>query len=405
MGTRPPRVEALIPPGSGLRYAASMKKFFYAGLAGLALFEILQVYFIMPMPGSQGLESAGVAYFLHTWRWGFRVLFFLMIVAGARTAFGIRCRWLPAAALLLAMLVAWVFNFRLTAESMFRQPQILSVAPRERSAVEENSVVIGVERNGEAKAYPIRFLVYHHQVPDSVGGMPVLVTYCSVCRTGRVFDPTVNGKPETFRLVGMDHFNAIFEDRATGSWWRQATGEAIVGPLKGTTLPEIPFEQRTVREWLALHPHGLIMQPDPTSLDGYDSHGAFERGESTSALTGTDHGSWNDKSWVVGIDVAGAAKAYDWNRLKDARVINDRIGGTPIVLALATDQQSFSAFERPDGSATFTMDDNVLSSAGHAYDLAGRDLADPQRYLKKLRASQEFWHSWRTFHPGTSQNR
>jgi len=382
-----------------------MKKAFYFGLAGIALFEILRVYFIMPMPGSQGIESVGLAYFIHTWRWGFRVVFLLMIVAGVRAAFGIRHRWVPAAALLLAVLVTWLFNFRLTAESMFRQPQVLSFAPRERSAVDESSVVVGVEHNGEAKAYPIRFLVYHHQVPDSVGGKPVLVTYCSVCRTGMVFDPIVNGHPETFRLVGMDHFNAMFEDHATGSWWRQATGEAIVGPLKGTNLTEIPSDQLTAREWFTLHPHGVIMQPDPTSLGGYDSRGVFERGESTSALTGTDHGSWNDKSWVVGIEASGAARAYDWNRLKDERVINDRVGGTPIVLALATDQQSFAVFERPDGSATFAMEGNVLSSAGHAYDLAGRDLADPQRCLKKLPASQEFWHSWRTFHPGTSQDR
>jgi hypothetical protein len=39
-----------------------------------------------------------------------------------------------------------------------------------------------------------------------------MITYCTVCRTGRVFSPDVDGKPETFRLVGMDHFNAMFED-------------------------------------------------------------------------------------------------------------------------------------------------------------------------------------------------
>ena len=43
-----------------------------------------------------------------------------------------------------------------------------------------------------------------------------MVTYCTVCRTGRVFSPIVEGQPETFRLVGMDHFNAMFEDEGTG---------------------------------------------------------------------------------------------------------------------------------------------------------------------------------------------
>ena len=38
-----------------------MKKLFYAGLAGLVVFEILKVYFIMPLPGSQGIESLEAA--------------------------------------------------------------------------------------------------------------------------------------------------------------------------------------------------------------------------------------------------------------------------------------------------------------------------------------------------------
>jgi hypothetical protein len=35
-----------------------VKKIFYLGLAGLALFEFLKIYFIMPMPGSQRLAHA-----------------------------------------------------------------------------------------------------------------------------------------------------------------------------------------------------------------------------------------------------------------------------------------------------------------------------------------------------------
>src|SRR5205814_3665155 len=60
----------------------------------------------------------------------------------------------------------------------------------------------------------------------------VMVSFCTVCRTGRVFDPVVDGRIERFRLVGMDHFNAMFEDVRTRSWWRQATGEAMVGPMR-----------------------------------------------------------------------------------------------------------------------------------------------------------------------------
>ena len=111
-----------------------------------------------------------------------------------------------------------------------------------------------MELNGDARAYPVQFIGYHHQVRDTVGGTPVLVSFCTVCRTGRVFSPLVDRHEETFRLVGMDHFNAMFEDRTTGTWWRQANGEAIAGPKKGAKLAEIPTEQVTLGTWLALHP-------------------------------------------------------------------------------------------------------------------------------------------------------
>ncbi|MEJ1973394.1 MAG: DUF3179 domain-containing (seleno)protein [Lacunisphaera sp.] len=132
---------------------------------------------------------------------------------------------------------------------MFREPISPVYKARGENAVDEDAVVIGFEHNGEAKAYPVRFIVYHHQVQDVVGGRPVMVTYCSVCRTGRVYDPVLHGQPEKFRLVGMDHFNAMFEDATTGSWWRQVSGEAVTGKLKGTQLAVLPFTQVTLKRW------------------------------------------------------------------------------------------------------------------------------------------------------------
>ena len=376
-------------------------KAFYLGLASLSIFEVLHVYFIMPMPGSQAIDSLGVAYFLHTYRWIFRIASVLAIVAATRGIIRSWSKWLPATAVLATLAVVWVFNFEMTAERMFRQPEKLSLKARGENVVGEDSIVIGIERNGEARAYPIRFLVYHHQVQDSVGGRPVIVTYCSVCRTGRVYEPVVNGKLEKFRLVGMDHFNAMFEDASTHSWWRQATGEAAIGPLKGAALPEIDARQLSLREWFKLHPFSLVMQPDDASKAGYDKKGKFERGESTGPLTRTDSASWKEKSWVVGIQIGSVSKAYDWNRLKEQRVINDRVGNVPIVLVLAADRSSFAAFERPDAGVIFKFNGDVLLANGQSFDFSGRDLADSNRHLNAVNAHQEFWHSWREFHPGT----
>ena len=380
-----------------------MTRLFYSALAGLALFEVLKVYFIMPLPGSQRFESLDVAYFLHAHRWFFRIPLLLMIAAGSVSAFHAgRKRW-PVAAALATIAVVWMFNFQMTAERMFKQPRSLAFQRKAESKLDENATVIGVAHNGEAKAYPVRFLVYHHQVRDTIGGKPVLVTYCSVCRTGRVFEPIVTGHPEEFRLVGMDHFNAMFEDATTGSWWQQSTGEAVTGPLKGATLPEVESVQISVGKWFELHPKGLVMQTDEASKEDYDREGKFERGESKGKLTRTDRSSWNDKSWVVGVTIGVASKAYDWNRLKAERVINDRVGSMPIVLALAADEQSFAAFERPLETETFSIRDDILSAGGKSYDLAGRDLTAPSQQLKRVAAYQEFWHSWRTFHPDTDK--
>lgn len=377
-----------------------MKKLFYLGILALVCFEVANVYFIMPMPFSQRMRSIDIAYALYTWRWAFRIACGVLIVAGLLAAWraGRWQRWLAPALLLLTGGVAYATNFRMSADRIFLAPAALNMQPAERNSVERTRLVVGIDVDGDARAYPIRFLGYHHQVRDSAGGRPVLASYCTVCRTGRVFDPTVDGRPETFRLVGMDHFNAMFEDRSTGSWWRQANGEAIVGPKTGAILGEIPSQQVTLAVWLELHPHSLIMQPDSALEDRYTKSFEFETGASRSALTGTDTVSWSEKAWIVGLTHNDESKAYDWNRLRRERIINDELGGTPVVLVLAADEASFFAYQRPDTATRFALRGDSLIAPGKAYALSGRG---PHGALMPLSASQEFWHSWRTFHPGT----
>ena len=43
--------------------------------------------------------------------------------------------------------------------------------------VTDNDMVLAVESNGEAVAYPIRLMAYHHVVQDVVGGTPIVATY------------------------------------------------------------------------------------------------------------------------------------------------------------------------------------------------------------------------------------
>ena len=378
-----------------------MKKFFWLGAIGLMLFEIANVYFIMPMPGSQEMNSIDLAYFLYTWRWAFRVLFGLMIAVGF-IKWKARRKWLLLIPLAIVAIVIYMANFKMAADHMFYQPQTKLLVNASVNKVDSSRLVIGVTLNGESKAYPISYLGYHHQVMDTIGGKPVIVTYCTVCRTGRVFEPLVNGRPETFRLVGMDHFNAMFEDASTKSWWRQVNGEAITGELKGQQLPEVFSTQTSLASWLQLNPNSLIMQPDPAFLKSYDSSAKYETGKSKSRLTRTDTLSWKAKSWVAGVKAGNGTKAYDWHTLQARRIIHDKINETSVLLVLAKDDKSFFAFERPHENAIFSLHNDTLIYNNQYYRIDGKAL-DSSYSLKPLPAYQEFWHSWKTFNPGTGK--
>ena len=378
-----------------------MKTFFYLGLLGLIIFEILNVYFIMPMPGSQRIRSIDIAYFLNTNRWIFRIGFGILMALGVYKAYLFK-KWIVLAGIILASLIIYAFNFEMAADAMFYQPSNLQMLGRKDNKIKSDRLVLGININGEAKAYPISLIGYHHQVRDTLGGKPIMVTYCTVCRTGRVFEPLVNGKLENFRLVGMDYFNAMFEDETTKSWWRQANGEAITGTLKGTFLPELEVQQTSLATWLKLYPNSKIMQPDVKFKENYDSTGKYESGKSRKELTGTDSLSWRRKSWVVGLQIGKESIAIDWNRLLKERIVNIQVGEKPVVLALGADDKSFFAFERPNIQTKFTLKNDSLLTQNQRYDLKGIDW-DSKNALKKINASQEFWHSWQTFHPDTKR--
>lgn len=377
-----------------------MKKLFYFAILGLCVFEIANVYFIMPMPGSQEMQSIGWAYFLYRWRWLFRILLGLIILYGLKTAFQ-KSKIFSILSILIVAGIAYATNFEMAADAMFLQPQSIQMSQVAQNKVDTSRIIIGVEYNGTAKAYPIQFLGYHHQVFDTIAGKPIIVTYCTVCRSARVFEPVVNGMLEKFRLVGMDHFNAMFEDKTTHSWWRQATGEAIAGPLKGQFLPEMNSSQMALKQWLALYPNSTIMQSDQLFQMEYDSMSNYEAGRRTGTLTRRDSLSWEKKSWVLGIKVGNVYKAYDWNDLIQHRLIHDIVNDKPIVVVLANDNKSFSVLQRISTSQVFNWQNDTLSDQQHHYNLLGIPAEPGIDRLKKIKAYQEYWHSWKTFHPET----
>jgi len=385
-----------------------------AGFLILFATEILRVYFIMPFPGSQKADTIQIAYFLNNNIWWFRILGLILILPPIIYIFR-NSRWWKkiflAFFVLIYATVFYFFNFKFLADKMFIQPTNKILATVADNKIDNTKLVIGVAINGQAKAYPVEIIGYHHQVTDSIGGEPVMVTYCTVCRTGRVFSPFVNGKLEKFRLVGMDHFNAMFEDAETKSWWRQATGIAVAGQLKGTALKEIESEQVTLGAWIRKYPNTTILQPDPVFADQYKDLQGFDDGTIQSGLEKRDSASWQFKSWVIGVQNNGHAKAYDWNELVKQRVINDTFQNTALVLVLENDNRSFHVWNRQvnDKLLHFTFDassqtlkDTATNSQWTMNGECVEGVLKGSR-LSAIQAYQEFWHSWRSFHPGTTK--
>lgn len=387
---------------------------FLAGILVLILVEIARVYFIMPFPGSQEDNTIELAYFLNNYIWVFRIVGIALVSYPAYwfiTKGEPTYKWTAVALLLFWLGIVYMFNFRFLADKMFYQPENKILVDESANKVSTKNLVLGVAVNGDAKAYPIEIIGYHHQVRDTVGGVPVMVTYCTVCRTGRVYKPEVDGKPENFRLVGMDHFNAMFEDSRTKSWWRQVSGEAIVGELKGKALPEIPSEQMTLGAWLDRHPASLVLQPDEKFKNEYAELEKYDEGEKEGSLERTDSISWQKKSWVVGVSLGLYARAYDWIELEKVKVINDELQGTPLLITLENDSASFHVWNRIVGNDTLefvysdslktfvdTKTKSIWTSKGTCKEgeLANAELTPVQAY-------QEYWHSWQTFHPNTTQ--
>ena len=342
------------------------------GILLLIATEILRVFFIMPFPGSQQSNTIDWAYRIEKYKWFFRIIIVVLIARPAYKVFTGRKLYpkiLLSLVIIIYGIIFFFFNFRFEADKMFYQPSIKNFSSGSGNTIDSNKLIIGIDIHGESRAYPIQIIGYHHQVKDTLGNTPVMITYCTVCRTGRVYSPVVNGKPEKFRLVGMDHFNAMFEDETTKSWWQQATGISIAGPLKGSRLEEIPSHQASLASWMRLHPNSTILQPDSNYKEDYHDLANFDKGTIRGHLEKRDSASWKMKSWVVGIKTNRFEKVYDWNDLLKDDIIQDTIGGQPILLVLEKDTSSFHAFSRilQGQTLSFSLDKTLNHAHGYKY--------------------------------------
>jgi hypothetical protein len=148
------------------------------------------------------------------------------------------------------------------------RPQFKSAPDVSDIAAREPVIVFPLDEN--ARAYPLRVLIWHEIVNDTVGGLPVAVTYCPLCNASLVFDRRVNGRVLDFGTSGLlRNSDLVMWDRQTESWWQQFSGDAIVGSYVGTSLKLLPSRVLPYGEFRNRWPKGPVLVPKNPGLRQY----------------------------------------------------------------------------------------------------------------------------------------
>lgn len=150
-------------------------------------------------------------------------------------------------------------------------PRFMPLA--EFSGLDAHEPVLSLTLEGEARAYPLRVLIWHEIVNDRLGELPVAVTYCPLCNTGFVFDRRHGGMLLDFGTTGkLRHSDLVMYDRQTESWWQQYGGLAILGALAGARLREVPARLEGLDAFRERAPQGLVLVPSDPGLRPYGSN-------------------------------------------------------------------------------------------------------------------------------------
>jgi hypothetical protein len=226
-----------------------------------------------------------------------------------------------------------------------------------------------------------------------------------------VYARDVNGRTLTFGVSGKLIRNSlVMFDRETGTFWSHLTGEALEGPLVGQHLQQLLSEQTTWGRWRAEHPKTLMLDVDPNDVrfDPYQTY----YGEPDAGVVGRKRP--DDrlpvKEKVIGVRLGGEVKAYPFTALARDRVVNDKVGGVPLVVVFDPVSYSGAVYRRDPGGTllTFTAGSTGLSlrddQTGSEWDgLSGEAMtgSNAGMQLEQVPITYSFWFGWVDFYPNT----
>ena len=302
----------------------------------------------------------------------------------------------------------------------------------EIEALVEAEPVVAVAINDDARAYPIRVLTRHELVNDTVGGVPVTVSYCPLCNSAVTYDRRVADRVLDFGTSGsLYQSSLVMYDRQTQSLWTHFDGEAVIGHLAGAHLDLYPTQIVAWSEWSRDNPEGRVLtgEEDGRALDSYGSNPYVGYESSDDLLNPNFQSEAIDerlprKERVIGLrNTEGEAVAIRHSHLREVRVVELTFNGLPLVVwnlpgatsAIDTsvvyegqDVGTTGAFSALIGDIALTFEPAEGGfrdrETGSSWSVTGKATAgtfegsqlEPQEFL------DTFWFSWSTFNRSTT---
>jgi hypothetical protein len=300
-----------------------------------------------------------------------------------------------------------------------------------RSWVTANGPVIALEIDGDARAYPLAVLTWHEIVNDTVGDVPVIVTFCPLCHTALAFERTLDGTVHDFGVSGNLRFSdMVMYDRQTETWWQQATGQGIIGDLTGAKLEFVPSQLIGFDQFAEAYPEGIVLSRDTGHRRDYGRNpyvGYDTIDQQPFLFEGVTDGRMPPKERVVtlGEQDSESPLAIPYSELRQVGAVNLDFEGQPTVALWApgansaldrayidegTDVGATGVFSAvvDDQSLTFERDEAEDApitdvETGSTWDITGRAIEGPLAgtVLEPLNNGDHFWFAWAAFVPHT----
>jgi hypothetical protein len=274
------------------------------------------------------------------------------------------------------------------------------VSPAGAGYLDVTDIVYGAVVDATARAYPRRILDVHELSNDVLGGEPVVLANCTLCRSAVLFRSTVAGRQLEFVTSGLLlDSNKIMVDLETRSLWRQLTGTAIAGPLEGLQLESLLLTTTTWGEWRDLHPATLVVdlpeQRGPelaigaVTYDEGDAYRAYYRSEDLWFPARSAPGG-EPKVEVVGIVRNGDSLGVELPAITAEGPTVVEVGGERVTVV-------------PTAGAGARVFAGALDDA----DIEGitdeaLELSDG-RSLPRIESTTAFWFAWSATHPRSAR--